>query len=66
VGILTVVSALENTISSDFASMGANTFNISQYENTTRRRGGEERTIINPIISIQKPSLLKNKFNYPF
>jgi putative ABC transport system permease protein len=55
----------ENTISSDFASMGANTFNISQYENTTRRRGGEERTIINPIISIQ-PSLLKNKFNYPF
>jgi putative ABC transport system permease protein len=57
VGILTVVSALENTISSDFASMGANTFNISQYENTTRRRG-EERTIINPIISIQKPSSL--------
>ena len=31
VGILTVVSALENTISSDFASMGANTFNIKQY-----------------------------------
>ena len=39
VGILTVVSALENTISSDFASMGANTFNINQYENTSRRHG---------------------------
>jgi putative ABC transport system permease protein len=32
VGILTVVAALENTISSDFASMGANTFNVNQYE----------------------------------
>ncbi len=31
VGILTVVAALENTISADFASMGANTFNINQY-----------------------------------
>ena len=28
VGILSLVKALENTISNDFASMGANTFNI--------------------------------------
>jgi putative ABC transport system permease protein len=61
-----VVSALENTISSDFASMGANTFNISQYENTARRRGGEERTIINPILSYPEAVAFKNKFNYPF
>lgn len=65
VGILTVVSALENTISSDFASMGANTFNINQYENTTRRRGGEERTIINPIISYPEAVAFKNKYSYP-
>ena len=32
VGILSAVSALENTISSDFSSMGANTFNIQRYE----------------------------------
>jgi putative ABC transport system permease protein len=32
VGILTVVSALQNTILSDFASMGANTFSISRYD----------------------------------
>ena len=32
VGILTVVSALKNTILNDFASMGANTFSISQYD----------------------------------
>ncbi len=65
VGILTVVSALENTISSDFASMGANTFNINQYENTSRRRGGEEREIINPIISYPEAVAFKSKYKYP-
>jgi putative ABC transport system permease protein len=65
VGILTLVSALENTISSDFASMGANTFNINQYENTTRRRGGEVREIINPIISYPEAVAFKNKYKYP-
>jgi putative ABC transport system permease protein len=65
VGILTVVSALENTISSDFASMGANTFNINQYENTSRRRGGDEREIINPIISYPEAVAFKNKYSYP-
>lgn len=66
VGILTVVAALENTISADFASMGANTFNINQYENTTRRRGNEEREIINPIISYPEAVAFQDKFNYPF
>jgi putative ABC transport system permease protein len=65
VGILTVVSALENTISSDFASMGANTFNINQYENTSRRRGGEEREIINPIISYPEAVMFTKKYKYP-
>nr|WP_315163190.1 ABC transporter permease [uncultured Flavobacterium sp.] len=66
VGILTVVAALENTISSDFASMGANTFNINQYENETRNRGRQEREIINPIISYPEAVAFKNKFKYPF
>ena len=65
VGILTVVSALENTISSDFASMGANTFNVNQYNNTVRRRGGEEREIINPIISYPEAVAFKNKYKFP-
>jgi putative ABC transport system permease protein len=65
VGILTVVSALENTLSSDFASMGANTFNINQYESNSRRRGGGEREIINPIISYPEAVAFKNKYNYP-
>jgi putative ABC transport system permease protein len=65
VGILTVVSALENTLSSDFASMGANTFNINQYESNSRRRGGGEREIINPIISYPEAVAFKNKYNFP-
>ncbi|UWY28328.1 ABC transporter permease [Flavobacterium sp. TR2] len=66
VGILTVVSALENTISTDFASMGANTFNINQYENKVRNRGGNEREVINPIISYPEAVAFKNKYKYPF
>ena len=66
VGILTVVSALENTISTDFASMGANTFNINQYENEVRQRGGKKREIINPIISYPQAVAFKNKYHYPF
>lgn len=65
VGILTVVSALENTISTDFASMGANTFNINQYQNSLKRHGGDEKKIINPAISYTEVIAFKNKFNYP-
>jgi putative ABC transport system permease protein len=66
VGILTVVSALENTISSDFASMGANTFKVNQYEFSTQRRGSGEREIINPIISYPEAREFVEKYNYPF
>ncbi|MFY7742089.1 MAG: ABC transporter permease [Flavobacterium sp.] len=69
VSILTVVSALENTISSNFSMMGANTFTIRQYELEVRignggRRG--EREIVNPIISYPDAKTFKEKFNYPF
>ena len=66
VGILTVVAALENTLTSNFASMGSNTFNINQYEFTTQRRGGGEREVINPIISYSQAKEFKEKYNYPF
>lgn len=65
VGILTVVSALENTISTKFASMGANTFNINQYENTIKRHGVERREIINPAISYPEAVAFKNKYKFP-
>ena len=65
VGILTIVAVLGNNLSANFASMGANTFNINQYENTTRRHGGGEREIINPIISYPQAVAFKKKYNYP-
>lgn len=68
VGILTVVSALKNTLSSNFASMGSNTFNISQYETSIRRRGGggEDIEKVNPIISYPDARAFKENYQYPF
>lgn len=65
VGILTVVSALENTLNSNFASMGANTFNINQYAFKTRQHGGDEIEKINPIISYPEARAFKEKFKFP-
>lgn len=66
VGILTVVSALENTLSKDFASMGSNTFTINQYDNLTRNHGGDEREKINPTITYPEAKAFKETFKYPF
>lgn len=66
VGILTVVSALENTLSKDFASMGSNTFTLNQYDNLTRTEGHGELKKINPIISYPEAKAFKENFNFPF
>jgi len=63
VGILTLVGALENTISGDFASMGSNTFNIQRYEFNTRNNRKREK--INPIISYRNVRQFTDRFNYP-
>ena len=66
VGILTVVSALENTLSSDFASMGANTFNIEQYDISERMDGDQSDKKVNPIISYPQAKGFKDRYNFPF
>ncbi|MBA6154718.1 ABC transporter permease [Gelidibacter maritimus] len=66
VGILSAVSALENTISSDFSSMGANTFNFQRYEFTTQRQSGKEVQKINPIISYRNVKDFEDQYNFPF
>ncbi|MWB96410.1 FtsX-like permease family protein [Flavobacterium sp. GA093] len=66
VAMLTAVAAIENQVSTNFASMGANTFNIAQYENNVRNRGGNEREVINPIVSYPEAVAFKNKYKYPF
>lgn len=63
VGILTVVSALDNTLNSNFATMGSNTFNINQYDYTTRDESEGDK--INPIISYPQAKAYKEQFNKP-
>lgn len=65
VGILSAVKALETSISNDFASMGANTFNIQQYEFSVQSRGGGEREKINPVISYNNVREFLSKYDYP-
>jgi len=64
VGILSAVSALENTISSDFSSMGANTFNIQRYEFNTQRQGEKQK--INPVINYRDVKEFEENYNFPF
>ncbi|AMA49582.1 ABC transporter permease [Flavobacterium covae] len=67
VGILTVVSALSNTITKDFTSMGANTFSISQYKDEIKRhKKGKQHQKINPIITYSQAQFFKEKYNFPF
>ena len=62
--ILTVVAAFGNSMSSSFASMGSNTFNINQYKTQLHRDGGQEIEKINPIITYSEAKAFKEKYNY--
>ncbi len=64
VGILSAVSALENTISSDFSSMGANTFNVQRYDFNNQRVNDNEK--INPVISYRDVKTFKEDYQFPF
>lgn len=65
VGILTVVSALEHTLSRDFASMGANTFNLQQYDYSQQYDGDSEDRRVNPVISYAQAKAFKENFDFP-
>jgi putative ABC transport system permease protein len=65
VGILSAVAALENTISSDFSSMGANTFNIQRYDFTSQRRSNDNQKI-NPVINYRQVKTFEEDYNFPF
>ncbi|MEP0264122.1 ABC transporter permease [Dokdonia sp.] len=63
VGILTFIKAFENTLNSDFASIGSNTLTIQRYEFTNQRRG--DRKIINPVIGYRDVKEFVDAYNYP-
>lgn len=66
VGVLTLVNALENSLLSNFASMGANTFSISQYDFSSEINQNDAEQKINPIISYPEAKSFQNKFDFPF
>lgn len=66
VGILTLVSALENTISGNFSSMGSNTFSMSQYDASAQINRNNNIEKINPIISYPQAKEFQEKYQYPF
>jgi putative ABC transport system permease protein len=66
VGILSGVSALENTISSNFSSMGANTFNFQRYEFRAQRQSSRERQKVNPVISYRNVKDFIDSYDYPY
>ncbi|HEX8270728.1 MAG TPA: ABC transporter permease [Flavobacterium sp.] len=63
--ILTVVSALENQLSTDFASMGSNTFNIMQYDMSEQIDNDSENKP-NPIVTYPQARAFKDNYKYPF
>lgn len=65
VGILAVVSALRNTILSDFASMGANTFSILQYDVSDRMAKNKSVQLVNPVISYAQAQEFKKEYLFP-
>lgn len=54
VGILSSVNALSSTLSNGFSGIGTNTFYIQRYAQTFQRRGGNKRTVVNPIITYRE------------
>jgi len=65
VGILSSVQALENTIGGGFSGIGANTFSIQRQPFTMQRRGGGERTKINPVITYREVKEFEERYDFP-
>lgn len=63
VGILTAVDSIKNTISSEFQSMGANTFTIRQQR--SEQHGGNHRNVENRKITYEEAIRFKDEFEFP-
>lgn len=65
VGVLSLVTALENTMLKNFASMGANTFSMTQYDYSSQINQNDEEFKPNPIISYPQAKEFQNKYSFP-
>ena len=66
VGILSVITALRNTLEGNFSSMGANTFSITRYQYSQRAEGSGTTQKPHPYITYQEATAFKEQFNSPF
>src|SRR5690606_37388176 len=65
VGVLSLVTALENSLLKNFASMGANTFSMSQYDFSSQINQNDENFKPNPIISYPQAKAFQEKYSFP-
>lgn len=66
VGTLTVVKGIENNFSSGLASLGANKFTFTRYDNAFIRIGHRKRRkFVNPMISYRDAINFKKRFKDP-
>lgn len=65
VGILTLTKALEQNLFGNFASMGANTFSISQYDFSSEINQNDSKQKPNPIITYTQAKEFKDRYNFP-
>lgn len=65
VGILTLTKALENNLFGNFASMGANTFSITQYDSSSEINKNDVDVKVNPIISYPEVKAFREKYDFP-
>jgi putative ABC transport system permease protein len=66
VGILAGVAVLENTLSGNFAAMGANTFSISRYDFSGQiGRQNRRDARVNAVITYPQANEFREKYNFP-
>jgi putative ABC transport system permease protein len=65
VGILTAIDSISGSISSEFSSMGANTFSIASRGMHVHVAGKRYRTLNHPYISMRQAAEFKDRFQFP-
>jgi len=65
VGILTAIDSIRGSISSEFSSMGANTFSIASRGMRVHVAGKRYRTLNHPYLSMRHAQEFKDRFQFP-
>lgn len=65
VGILTAIDSISGSISSEFSSMGANTFTIASRGMRVHVAGKRYRTLNHPFVSMTQAEEFKERFQFP-